>query len=111
MQYSPKVTRVPPLAAPRRPGWCCLRCLPRRGISMGQLSSVAVAEAEPSVAELGPAPVPVGVGSAASLVLAGTSWSTGAVAGSLDAVPLAVVVSAGGPPPRAPPARAPPPRG
>src|SRR4051812_38893203 len=35
MPYSPKVTRVPPLAAPERPGWCCLRCLTRRGMSIG----------------------------------------------------------------------------
>src|SRR3954469_4019362 len=26
---------VPPLARPERSGWCCLRCLTRRGISMG----------------------------------------------------------------------------
>src|SRR3954452_9562469 len=35
MPYSPKVTRVPPLAAPDRVGWCCLRCLTRRGINIG----------------------------------------------------------------------------
>src|SRR5437763_8736632 len=35
MPYSPKTTLVPPLAAPDRPGWCCLRCLTRRGISIG----------------------------------------------------------------------------
>src|SRR5881394_1234484 len=35
MPYSPKVTRVPPLAAPLLFGWCCLRCLTRRGISIG----------------------------------------------------------------------------
>ena len=29
-----KVTRVPPLAAPVRLGWCCLRCLTLRGINM-----------------------------------------------------------------------------
>src|SRR5438876_12266405 len=34
MPYSPNVTRVPPLAAPERSGWCCLRCLTLRGISM-----------------------------------------------------------------------------
>src|SRR5579875_3780161 len=34
--YSPKVTWVPPLAAPWRFGWCCLRCLTRRGISMSR---------------------------------------------------------------------------
>src|SRR3954466_11283610 len=32
--YSPKLIAVPPLAAPDRLGWCCLRCLTRRGISM-----------------------------------------------------------------------------
>src|SRR5450631_2055646 len=32
--YSPKVTRVPPVAAPERPGWCCLRCLTRLGMSI-----------------------------------------------------------------------------
>src|SRR6476661_8945936 len=34
MPYSPKVTRVPPLAAPERSGRCCLRCLTLRGMSM-----------------------------------------------------------------------------
>src|SRR5437868_4072105 len=33
--YSPNVTRVPPLAAPDRLGWCCLRCLTRLGMSIG----------------------------------------------------------------------------
>ena len=32
--HSPKLTSVPPFAAPERPGWCCLRCLTRRGINM-----------------------------------------------------------------------------
>src|SRR5919199_534027 len=32
--YSPKLIAVPPLAAPDRLGWCCLRCLTRRGINM-----------------------------------------------------------------------------
>src|SRR5674536_9904 len=35
MPYSPKVTLVPPFACPERSGWCCLRCLTRRGINMG----------------------------------------------------------------------------
>src|SRR5690606_12222886 len=35
MPYSPNVTLVPPLARPLRFGWCCLRCLTLRGISMG----------------------------------------------------------------------------
>src|SRR6266567_340133 len=34
MPYSPKVTLVPPLAAPDRSGRCCLRCLVLRGMSM-----------------------------------------------------------------------------
>src|ERR671912_436225 len=34
MAYSPKLISVPPLARPERLGWCCLRCLTRRGISM-----------------------------------------------------------------------------
>src|SRR5919202_677576 len=34
MAKSPKLIAVPPLAAPDRLGWCCLRCLTRRGISM-----------------------------------------------------------------------------
>src|SRR6266568_8052441 len=33
MPYSPNVTLVPPLAAPDRLGWCCLRCLTLRGMS------------------------------------------------------------------------------
>src|SRR5919107_3259218 len=33
MAYSPKLIWVPPLARPERLGWCCLRCLTRRGIS------------------------------------------------------------------------------
>src|SRR3954447_3344838 len=32
--YSPKLIAVPPLALPPRSGWCCLRCLTRRGMSM-----------------------------------------------------------------------------
>src|SRR6185436_6602754 len=35
MPKSPKARRVPPLAAPVRLGWCCLRCLIRRGINIG----------------------------------------------------------------------------
>src|SRR5690349_9614248 len=35
MPYSPNARLLPPLEAPSRPGWCCLRCLTRRGISMG----------------------------------------------------------------------------
>src|SRR5260370_9063402 len=38
MPYSPKVTLVPPLAAPDRSGLCCLRCLVLRGMSMPQPS-------------------------------------------------------------------------
>src|SRR6478735_1776229 len=34
MPKSPKASFVPPLAAPVRLGWCCLRCLTRRGINM-----------------------------------------------------------------------------
>src|SRR5688572_29097521 len=34
MPNSPKASLVPPLAAPVRLGWCCLRCLTRRGINM-----------------------------------------------------------------------------
>src|ERR687897_2228671 len=34
MPKSPKASEVPPLATPRRLGWCCLRCLTRRGINM-----------------------------------------------------------------------------
>src|SRR4051794_7420328 len=37
MPNSPNVTAVPPLAAPERPGWCCLRCLTLRGMSMSAL--------------------------------------------------------------------------
>src|SRR6476469_2381481 len=39
MPYSPNATVVPPVAAPERPGWCCLRCLTRRGISISALRS------------------------------------------------------------------------
>src|SRR5215203_4201482 len=35
MAYSPKLIDVPPLALPERLGWCCLRCLTRRGMSIG----------------------------------------------------------------------------
>src|SRR5919107_1759547 len=38
MAYSPKLICVPPLARPERLGWCCLRCLTRRGISTCQPS-------------------------------------------------------------------------
>src|SRR3954454_4530608 len=34
MPNSANVTAVPPLAAPPRPGWCCLRCLTLRGMSI-----------------------------------------------------------------------------
>src|ERR1700743_2854223 len=34
MPNSPNDTVVPPVAWPVRPGWCCLRCLTLRGISM-----------------------------------------------------------------------------
>src|SRR5665647_3344868 len=34
MPKSPKAILVPPVAAPERPGWCCLRCLTRRGINI-----------------------------------------------------------------------------
>ena len=34
MPKSPKASSVPPLAAPVRLGWCCLRCLTLRGINM-----------------------------------------------------------------------------
>src|SRR6266581_1762166 len=34
MPYSPKVTLVPPLAAPWRSGRCCLRCFTLRGMSI-----------------------------------------------------------------------------
>src|SRR5674476_1091098 len=33
MPYSPNEISVPPVAAPERPGWCCLRCFSLRGIS------------------------------------------------------------------------------
>src|SRR3954468_16039088 len=34
MPKSPKASLVPPLAAPVRFGWCCLRCLTLRGINI-----------------------------------------------------------------------------
>src|SRR5690242_15558368 len=34
MPKSPNASFVPPLAAPVRLGWCCLRCLTLRGINM-----------------------------------------------------------------------------
>src|SRR5688572_23156180 len=34
MANSPKLIAAPPLALPPRSGWCCLRCLTRRGMSM-----------------------------------------------------------------------------
>src|SRR6478735_1594492 len=43
MANSPKLIAVPPLALPPRSGWCCLRCLTRRGMSMAQLSVFSVA--------------------------------------------------------------------
>src|SRR4029453_15922653 len=43
MANSPKLIDVPPFALPPRSGWCCLRCLTRRGMSMAQLSVFSVA--------------------------------------------------------------------
>src|SRR5919199_1412387 len=43
MPNSPKEPAVPPVAAPRRAGWCCLRCARRRGTSTSQPSVVVVA--------------------------------------------------------------------
>src|SRR3954468_17426373 len=54
MPKSPNASVVPPLAAPVRLGWCCLRCLTLRGINMAQAS-----------------PVVVSVGTAAPAVVAG----------------------------------------
>src|SRR3954466_10392174 len=34
MPYSPNDTSVPPVAWPERPGWCCLRYLTLRGMSI-----------------------------------------------------------------------------
>src|SRR6478672_10448974 len=45
MPKSPNAIAVPPLAAPERPGWCCLRCLTRRGINMSGLSSLSARSA------------------------------------------------------------------
>ena len=45
MPYSPKATCVPPVAMPLRLGWCCLRCLTLRGMSMAQLSVFSVVAA------------------------------------------------------------------
>src|SRR5580704_6045931 len=53
MPYSPKATRVPPLAAPCRSGRCCLRCLTLRGISMTQPSSPLVAAGAASAGAAG----------------------------------------------------------
>src|SRR3954447_12152211 len=60
MPKSPKASSVPPLAAPVRLGWCCLRCLTLRGINMAQAS-----------------PVVVSVGTAAPVVVAGGGGAGG----------------------------------
>src|SRR5690625_1216690 len=49
MPKSPKVICVPPLARPVRLGWCCLRCLVRRGMSMAQASVSGAAAGAASV--------------------------------------------------------------
>src|SRR5919107_6313517 len=50
MPKSPNASVVPPLAAPVRLGWCCLRCLTLRGINMAQASPVvSVGTAAPVV--------------------------------------------------------------
>src|SRR4051794_35431568 len=43
MANSPKLIAVPPLALPDRLGWCCLRCLTRRGMSTCQPSVFSAA--------------------------------------------------------------------
>src|SRR5437764_15315203 len=75
MPYSPNTTLVPPLAAPERLGWCCLRCLTLRGISMTQPSLGA------SVLAGGGASVLAGaVGSAAGASAAGPVAGAAALA-------------------------------
>src|SRR6478735_9028785 len=49
MPNSPNEIAVPPVAAPERPGWCCLRCFSLRGISTAQ-ASVPVSGADVSAA-------------------------------------------------------------
>src|SRR5690349_23265081 len=50
---SPNASSVPPLAMPSRLGWCCLRCLTLRGISIvAQPSVPGVTRSEEHTSEL-----------------------------------------------------------
>src|SRR3712207_6013363 len=69
MAYSPKLMAVPPLARPERLGWCCLRCLTRRGVSIAQLSVFSVV----SVAVASAAAVASGPATSATVVSGATS--------------------------------------
>src|SRR5437762_2907203 len=51
MPYSPKLTFVPPLAAPARFGECCFRCLTLRGMSTCQPSVFSAVSGEAASAD------------------------------------------------------------
>src|SRR3954468_17889283 len=70
MANSPKLIAVPPLALPERLGWCRLRGLTRRGMSMGQLSVFAVAVVSAAVSA---AAVASGPATSATVVSGATS--------------------------------------
>src|SRR6476661_239591 len=81
MPKSPNASDVPPLAAPLRLGWCCLRCLTRRGINMrsGLLSGARS-----------------GLGRSLGRLGAGRAVATGAAAGAVGATRGGTTAATGG---------------
>src|SRR2546430_8032262 len=98
MPNSPKLTLVPPLAAPARFGWCCLRCLTLRGTNTTQPSPLPVS------VWLVPKPL-VGVG--ATLLVSAAASALASAAARPASVLVAVVPEE--PERRAPGGRPPPP--
>src|SRR6476469_2816448 len=82
MPKSPNASDVPPLAAPVRLGWCCLRCLTRRGINMrsGLLSGARS-----------------GLGWSLGRLGAGRAVAAGAAAGAVGATRGGATAATGGP--------------
>src|SRR5215212_2793965 len=68
MPYSPKASLVPPLAAPVRLGWCCLRNLILRGTNTAQPSCPDVSAGAGALAA-------TSAGAISGALSAGTAWT------------------------------------